>query len=209
MATVNYDLYTNSDDKTKFKEWREKIAGDTDSNMTRIDNVLAGKQDELTGEAGQVVGFNADGKAVAMKVPESGVPNKVLTQSEYDALTDEEKQADVVYLVPDGIDDESQKENNIFFVEFYASEDWSDPSQNTCSKTLTEIFDAIDNKKMIVGRLRLSIDDQRVCTFHTSVICSDYMEGDHQQIVFFFYSAGMFSEPSTILYDETGVYINI
>ena len=53
MATVNYDLYTNSDEKTKFKEWREKVAGDTDSNMVRIDNALAGKQDELSGEAGQ------------------------------------------------------------------------------------------------------------------------------------------------------------
>ena len=77
MATVNYDLYTNSDEKTKFKEWREKVAGDTDSNMVRIDNALAGKQDELSGEAGQFVGFNEEGKAVPVPAPTGDLTQEI------------------------------------------------------------------------------------------------------------------------------------
>ena len=78
--TAHYKLYTSSDDTTKFKEFREKLAGDTDSNMTKIDSALkahgdalAGKQDVIAGTAGQVVGFDASGNAVAQEAPDIGV----------------------------------------------------------------------------------------------------------------------------------------
>lgn len=38
--TANYGLYVSSDDQTKFKTWREKVAGEIDSNMTKIDAAL-------------------------------------------------------------------------------------------------------------------------------------------------------------------------
>ena len=38
--------------------------------MDRIKELLTGKQDKLTGTAGQVVGFNAQGAAVAQDAPE-------------------------------------------------------------------------------------------------------------------------------------------
>lgn len=78
--TVNYGLYVSSDEQTKFLEWREKIAGETDSNMKKIDaalkahdDALAEKQGKLTGTAGQVVGFDAGGNVVAQDAPEGGV----------------------------------------------------------------------------------------------------------------------------------------
>lgn len=38
--------------------------------MDRIKELLIGKQDKLTGTAGQVVGFDAQGQAVAQDAPE-------------------------------------------------------------------------------------------------------------------------------------------
>lgn len=36
----------------------------------KVEAALSGKQDKLTGTAGQVVGFNAEGEAVAQDAPE-------------------------------------------------------------------------------------------------------------------------------------------
>lgn len=70
--TTNYKLYKDSWELTSPREWREKLAGETGSNMDKIDTALkshddaiSAKQDKLTGSAGQVVGFDADGNAVA------------------------------------------------------------------------------------------------------------------------------------------------
>ncbi len=41
--TKNYGLYLEGDNTTKFKEWREKLNGLVNSNMTMIDDILAGK----------------------------------------------------------------------------------------------------------------------------------------------------------------------
>lgn len=38
--TLNYKLYITDDDQTKFKVWRENLAGETNSNMIKIDNAL-------------------------------------------------------------------------------------------------------------------------------------------------------------------------
>ena len=44
-STTNYGLYTEDDSITKFKEWRERLNSSTNSNMTRIDEVLFEKAD--------------------------------------------------------------------------------------------------------------------------------------------------------------------
>ena len=41
--TPNYGLYVTSDEKTKFKDWREKVAGENNSNMAKIDAALSEK----------------------------------------------------------------------------------------------------------------------------------------------------------------------
>ncbi len=41
--TPIYGLYLEDDDTTKFKDWRDKMNGPTDSNMTKIENALNGK----------------------------------------------------------------------------------------------------------------------------------------------------------------------
>ena len=41
--TSNYGLYVTSDEKTKFKDWREKVAGENNSNMAKIDAALSEK----------------------------------------------------------------------------------------------------------------------------------------------------------------------
>lgn len=42
--TTNYGLYVENDAKTKFKDWREKMAGEgIDSNMELIDRILGEK----------------------------------------------------------------------------------------------------------------------------------------------------------------------
>ena len=41
--TKNYGLYITEDSSERFKDWREKMNGETDSNMVKIDAVLAEK----------------------------------------------------------------------------------------------------------------------------------------------------------------------
>lgn len=41
--TSNYGLFVTDDATTKFKDWREQMASETDSNMTKIDTALFGK----------------------------------------------------------------------------------------------------------------------------------------------------------------------
>ncbi len=45
QSTPNYGLYLEDNDTTKFKEWREKMAGITDSNMIRIDKAVKAAYD--------------------------------------------------------------------------------------------------------------------------------------------------------------------
>lgn len=71
--TEHYNLYLESGGETTFQQWREAMNGPSDSNMVKIDNALAGKQDKLAGATGQVVGFDEDGNAVAQDAPEGGV----------------------------------------------------------------------------------------------------------------------------------------
>ena len=42
-ATKNYDLALTDNDQTKFKEWRESINGNSNSNMEKIDTALGEK----------------------------------------------------------------------------------------------------------------------------------------------------------------------
>lgn len=46
--TVNYGLYVTDDSTEKFRDWREKMNSETDSNMTKIDAILADKADQST-----------------------------------------------------------------------------------------------------------------------------------------------------------------
>lgn len=73
QATKNLGLYLEDDGTTSFKEWREKMNGPSGSNMEKIDDAVAKKQNKLTGTVGQVVGFDADGNAVAQAAPDTGV----------------------------------------------------------------------------------------------------------------------------------------
>jgi len=41
--TTNYGLYLEDDSTAKFKDWREKMNGSTDSNMVKIDTALGEK----------------------------------------------------------------------------------------------------------------------------------------------------------------------
>lgn len=43
--TANYGLYTCDDNTTKFLDWRLKMNGPDDSNMVKIDEILAQKAD--------------------------------------------------------------------------------------------------------------------------------------------------------------------
>ena len=63
--TKNLKLYLEDDSGTDFKNWRDKMNGPEGSNMEKIDDAVASKQDKLTGTQGQVVGFDKDGNPVA------------------------------------------------------------------------------------------------------------------------------------------------
>lgn len=91
--TINYGFYVDSDDTTKFIEWRNKIAGETDSNMIKIDTALKGKQDAL----GNGIGTTVSENCVNVDTPVRGI----ITQEEYDALSEEEKN-NGMYIVSDG-----------------------------------------------------------------------------------------------------------
>lgn len=41
--TPNYDLFVTDDAGTKFKDWREQMASESNSNMVKIDAALSGK----------------------------------------------------------------------------------------------------------------------------------------------------------------------
>lgn len=44
--TKNYGLYLESDGNTRFQDWRERMNGETDSNMVKIDAALGEKADK-------------------------------------------------------------------------------------------------------------------------------------------------------------------
>ena len=67
--TPEYDLFLTDDDHMFFRDWREQINGQEDSNMTKIDAALREKQDKLIGQSGQMVGFSSDGDAIAQDMP--------------------------------------------------------------------------------------------------------------------------------------------
>lgn len=46
--TPNYNLYVTSGNTDTFADWRAQIAGETNSNMTKIDTALAGKQASIS-----------------------------------------------------------------------------------------------------------------------------------------------------------------
>ena len=60
--TTNYKLYVVDEGTEKFIDWRKKIAGETNSNFTKIDEALSKKQDEITGNEGEFVVIGSDGK---------------------------------------------------------------------------------------------------------------------------------------------------
>ena len=45
--TTNYGLFVSNDDQMTFREWRLKLSGETDSNMTKIDAALGEMQGKL------------------------------------------------------------------------------------------------------------------------------------------------------------------
>ena len=44
--TPNYGLYVTDDTTTKFKDWREKMSAESDSNMVKIDAALSEKANQ-------------------------------------------------------------------------------------------------------------------------------------------------------------------
>ena len=44
--TPNYDLFVTDDAGTKFKDWREQMASESNSNMVKIDAALFGKAEQ-------------------------------------------------------------------------------------------------------------------------------------------------------------------
>lgn len=44
--TPNYGLYVTDDTTTKFKDWRERMSSESDSNMVKIDAALSKKADQ-------------------------------------------------------------------------------------------------------------------------------------------------------------------
>ena len=44
--TPNYGLYVTDDTTTKFKDWRERMSSESDSNMVKIDAVLSKKAEQ-------------------------------------------------------------------------------------------------------------------------------------------------------------------
>lgn len=46
METTNYNLYIEDDSSTRFVDWREKMNGTENSNMVKIDTILAAKADD-------------------------------------------------------------------------------------------------------------------------------------------------------------------
>lgn len=93
--TVNYGLYKTSNGNVTFHEWREKLAGETDSNMVKIDAALAGKQNALADGDGTTV----KGNAVNVDTPTRGI----FSQDEFNALPADRKSKGL-YVIDDGSD---------------------------------------------------------------------------------------------------------
>lgn len=102
--TTNLKLYTEDGGSVTFQEWRKKVAGETNSNMTKLDEAVAGKQDK----------FSPDG-TLTLKDGVLGVsfPNRAITRAEYDALSEEEKMAQVNYIITDDDSESSAPFENV------------------------------------------------------------------------------------------------
>ena len=94
--TANYGLYTTDDDTTRFLEWRKKMSGMSNSNMDKIDSILAQKA-----ELSQVINavLKADGWSGSnapftqtLKVENLTADQNGLIDVAYDDITDEQLQ---------------------------------------------------------------------------------------------------------------------
>lgn len=56
--TTHYGLYVTDNDQEKFIDWRRQMDAPQNSNMTKIDEALAAKQDNLTFEDAPTDGSN-------------------------------------------------------------------------------------------------------------------------------------------------------
>lgn len=63
-STVNYDLYITNDSAEKFKNWREKMNGGSNSNMIKIDAALSQKADRSVIVTATLVADMWDGESV-------------------------------------------------------------------------------------------------------------------------------------------------
>lgn len=83
MSQTSYlgiPLTSAADTEMHFSDWRQRIDGETDSDMMKIDAAInnlndevQSKQEKIVGVSGQIVGFDADGNAVAQEAPATGV----------------------------------------------------------------------------------------------------------------------------------------
>lgn len=71
--TANYGLYVSSDSQTKFPDWRKKVAGETNSNMVKIDSVLKEHEDAI-GAMDRFFISVSDGKSmIASAITDKGI----------------------------------------------------------------------------------------------------------------------------------------
>ena len=73
--TENYGLYISNDRSESFLDWSQKINGETDSNMTKIDSTLAEKADKSQSVAATLLasGWIGDEKPYTQAVVVSGL----------------------------------------------------------------------------------------------------------------------------------------
>lgn len=62
--TSNYGLYVTDDSTTKFKEWREKMASEANSNMTKIDTAFRRKLSVVGQSRSRLLASGWTGEAV-------------------------------------------------------------------------------------------------------------------------------------------------
>ncbi len=140
-------------------------------------------------------------------------PIRFVTREEYDALSDEDKQADVLYIVDDfeGIDSGSGG-SGVLLADFVISRSDGGQTEVACDKTFQELCDAFTDKKPVMARISVIDGGNEQGVFYTATISTVDHAGAFppQCFIFYFESTRAVGMPGEIEYLESGeIFTNL
>lgn len=185
---------------------------DASAHETRFQALASSKQDAFSVGPGLQL-TEQTSEEEPHRILSAKTPIRFVTREEYDALSDEDKQADVLYIVDDfeGIDSGSGG-SGVLLADFVISHSDGGQTEVACDKTFQELCDAFTDKKPVMARISVIDGGNEQGVFYTSAISAIDHAGAFppQCFIFYFESTRAVGMPGEIEYPESGdIFTNV